>query len=138
MTRTALFSKVPRVAILALAAGCVLSANVASARYFKDGSVQNGTTGEWNLPTDFVCIKGVDIAGNITLAAGVTSRRDCNYYNTGLTGMNPVDVTASSMCGAAGTLPCNVQANCCGRARPLQVPQAKRNTLGTLTWVATA
>lgn len=128
MKRTALITKVPLIGVLALAMCVLLSAGVASARYFKDGSVQNGVTGGWNLPTDFVCITGVQMNGTLNVAAGVTSRRVCNYYTTGLTGMNPVDVTLTSSCGSGGTSSCASSSNCKGTSAV---------TKGTLTWNAT-
>ena len=126
--RKTLFARASLLAVVALAAGVLLNAGVASAKYFRDGAVQNGATGSWNLPTDFVCIVGLNADGTMSVAAGVTSSRDCIYYNTGLKGMNPVDVTASSMCGAGGTLACNVAANCTG---------TNTVTKGTLTWNST-
>ena len=126
--RKTLSARASLLAVVALAACVLLSAGVASARYFQDGSVQNGTTGGWNLPTDFVCIKGVQMDGTLNVVAGVTSRRVCNYYTSGLTGMNPVDVTLTSSCGSGGTLSCASSTNCKGTSVV---------TLGTLTWNAT-
>src|ERR1035437_8758886 len=121
-----LFRQAALMAALALAAGLVLGAGTASAKYQRDGAVQNGLTGGWVTPNDMVCIVGVHTDGTLDIASGVTNSRDCIYRTTGLTGMNPVDVTTSSMCGAG--LPCNVAANCTG---------TNATTKGTLTWNAT-
>ena len=123
-----LFIEASLMAALALVAGVVLSAGIASAKYMADGAVQNGITGGWVTPNDMVCIVGVHTNGTLDIASGVTNSRNCIYYTTGLTGMNPVDVTTSSMCGTAGTAACNVAANCTG---------TNATTLGTLTWVGT-
>jgi hypothetical protein len=110
----------PKTKLLLLAALFVMAlpliiAGTASAKYLRDGSVPDGTGG-WVTPNDMVCIKGVKMDGTLDVAAGITSRRDCIYYNTGLTSMDPVDVTASSICGttAAGpfTLSCGSVTNC--------------------------
>jgi hypothetical protein len=53
--RRTIFVKTPLMAAVALAAGVVLSAGAASAKYMSDGAVQNGTTGGWIKPSDFVC-----------------------------------------------------------------------------------
>ena len=121
-----LFRQVRLMAVLAVAAGVVLAAASASAKYMSDGATQNGTTGGWNLPSDLVCIVGLHMDGTLDIAPGVTDSRDCIYRSTGLTGLNPVDVTTSSMCGSG--LACNVAANCTG---------TNATTKGTLTWNAT-
>jgi len=91
----------------------LLFAGNAGARFMGDGATPDGLGG-WQHGTDFVCVVGVNLDGTLVVDTSVTDRKTCQYYNTGLTSMNPVDVTASSICGAAGTLPCNVAANCTG------------------------
>ncbi len=114
-------------ALFVLALPLILT-GTASAKYMGDGAVQDGVTGGWIIPNDMVCIVGVHADGTLDIADGVTNRRNCIYYTTGLTGMNPIDVTATSTCGAAGTSACNVSSNCTG-SNPV--------ALGTLTWNAT-
>ncbi len=80
-------------AVLVIALPLVLTGN-AGARYFKDGAVQNGVTGGWITPNDMVCILGVRTNGNLDIVGGVTNSRECIYYTTGLTTMNPVNVTS--------------------------------------------
>ena len=82
-------------AFLVIALPLVLTGN-AGAGYFKDGAVQNGETGGWVTPNDMVCIKGLHTDGTLDVVPGITNSRECIYYNTGLTGMNPVDVTGTS------------------------------------------
>lgn len=77
----------PLMAALALAAGVAMSAGTASAKYMSDGAVQQGTTGGWIVPSDGVCVLGVDTAGNMTIDGTITTRRDCDArLITGLTG----------------------------------------------------
>jgi hypothetical protein len=101
-------------ALFVLALPLILT-GTASAKYISDGAVPDGTGG-WVTPNDMECIKGLKMDGTLDVAAGITSRRDCIYYNTGLTSMDPVDVTGSSICGttAAGpfNLSCATVANC--------------------------
>jgi predicted CXXCH cytochrome family protein len=121
-----------RTKLLHLAAFLVIALPVltgnAEAGYLTDGAVQHPVNGGWITPNDMVCILGVHTDGTVDLVPGVTNGRQCIYYNTGLTGMNPIDVTGTSTCGTNGTLACNVAANCTGTN-----PIAK----GTLTWNST-
>ncbi len=100
--------------LFALVLPFVIAGN-ASAKYNGDGSVPDGTGG-WVTPNDMVCIKGLHADGTLDIVAGVTNSRDCIYNNTDLKTMDPVDVTASSVCGTttAGpfNLSCNSSANC--------------------------
>ncbi|MGE5819473.1 MAG: hypothetical protein ACM37Z_15740, partial [Deltaproteobacteria bacterium] len=112
-------------AFLVIALPLVLTGN-AGAGYFMDGAVQNGATGGWITPNDMVCVKGLHTDGTLDIVPGVTNSRECIYYTTGLTGMAPIDVTATSTCGAAGNLACNVQANCSG---------TRVSTKGSLSWI---
>jgi PKD repeat protein len=73
---------------------------IASAKFLSDGAVPDGVTGGWKTPNDMVCIKGLAQDGTLDMVPGVTNARQCIYYNTGLTSMDPVDVTASSICAA--------------------------------------
>jgi predicted CXXCH cytochrome family protein len=81
-------------AFLVIALPLVMTGN-AGAGYYWDGAVQNGATGGWVTPNDMVCILGVHTDGTLDVVPGVTNSRQCIYYNTGLTGMNPVDVTST-------------------------------------------
>jgi hypothetical protein len=106
MKRTALIETARLAAVLALAAGVVLSAGVASATYMKDGAVQNGTTGGWNLPTDFVCVVGLHADGTMDIADNVTDRHTCQYLTKGtMNGGTPFDLssmTTQAACTTAG------------------------------------
>jgi predicted CXXCH cytochrome family protein len=81
-------------AFLVIGLPLVLTGN-AGAGYYWDGAVQHPDNGGWVTPNDMVCIKGVHTDSTLDLVPGVTNSRQCIYYNTGLTGMNPVDVTAT-------------------------------------------
>ena len=149
--RKTLFVEAPLVAALALAACVALWVGAASAKYMADGSVQNGATGSWIKPTDFVCIVGVHANGDLD-DAGVTTRRECDYYNTGLTGMDPVDVTSSTVTrpicvgGSNAGKACIVNADCpSGTCTGAGLPNNKDRcagiyplTGGTLTWNSTS
>jgi hypothetical protein len=150
--RRTIFVKTPLMAAVALAAGVVLSAGAASAKYMSDGAVQNDTTGGWIKPSDFVCILGVDQAGTLTIDSSVKTRRECDYYTTGLTGMNPVDVTSSTVTrpicalGSNAGKACLVGADCPGgTCTGTGLPNHKDRcsgiyplTGGTLTWNSTS
>jgi predicted CXXCH cytochrome family protein len=114
-------------AFLVIGLPLVLTGN-AGAGYYWDGAVQHPTNGGWVTPNDMVCIKGVHTDGTLDLVPGVTNGRECIYYNTGLTGMDPIDVTGTTICGSAGKSACNVAANCTG---------TNSIAKGTLTWNST-
>jgi hypothetical protein len=68
--------------------------STASAKYQRDGAVQDGVTGGWVTPNDMVCIVGVHQDGTLDIADGVTSARDCIYLQTGtMNGGTPFDLT---------------------------------------------
>ncbi|HTM10178.1 MAG TPA: cytochrome c3 family protein [Verrucomicrobiae bacterium] len=67
------------------------------AGYAWDGAVQNGTTGEWIVPNDMVCVVGLHVDGTLDIAPGITNSRECIYYNSGLKTMDPVDVTSTHL-----------------------------------------
>jgi hypothetical protein len=100
------FVEAPLVAALAVAACVALSAGVASATYMPDGSTPNGTTGTWNLPTDFVCVVGLHTDGTLDIADGVTDRHTCQYLTKGtMNGGVPFDLssmTTQDSCTKAG------------------------------------
>ena len=100
----------------------------AGAKYMGDGAVQNGTTGGWNLPTDFVCIVGIHADGTLDIADGVTSSRNCIYLQTGNmnggTAFNLSTITTQDACTVAGFTDQATQctaagkpASCCTDAR---------------------
>ncbi len=90
----------------------------AGAMYMDDGTAPNGsltnsTNAGWNLPQDGICVLGLSTSGVMPVAttttAGIpslTTKRDCDYYNYGLTGMNAIRTTTYN---SAGT-PANVTA----------------------------
>jgi hypothetical protein len=94
------------VAVFALALPLLLT-GTASAKYMDDGAVQDGVTGGWKTPNDMICIVGVHADGTLDIAAGVTNRRNCIYYTTGLTTMAAIDSTAtySTSASCTGTNP---------------------------------
>jgi hypothetical protein len=93
--REALLVRASLLAVVALAACVALSPGVASARYMRDGAVQNGTTGGWNKPTDFVCIVGLHADGTLDIADGVTDRHTCQYLTKGtMNGGTPFDLSS--------------------------------------------
>ena len=64
-------------AFLVLALSLILTGN-ASAKYVGDASVQNGTTGGWDLPADRgKCITGIKSDGTMVIDDSITSRPDC-------------------------------------------------------------
>ncbi len=96
----------------------LLAFGYAGAMYMDDGTAPNGsltnsTNAGWNLPSDGICVLGLSTSGVMQLAttttAGIPSlgtKRDCDYYNDGLTSMDPLPTTKYNSAGA----PANVTA----------------------------
>ena len=91
-------------AFLTLALPLLLINGDAIAAYQGDGAVQDGVYGTWITPNDMVCVVGVHLDGTLDIAPGVTNSRQCIYYTSGLTGMNPVDVTSTHLPVVKGAL----------------------------------
>ena len=92
--------------IVALVVSSFMIAGNVGAMYMSDGAVQDGVTGGWKVPTDFVCIVGVHADGTLDIADGVTDRHTCQYLTTGtMNGGTPFNLntmTTSAQCTTAG------------------------------------
>jgi len=76
-----------------------------SAKYMDDGAVPDGLGG-WKTPNDGICVVGLHADGTMDVAAGITSKRDCIYLQSGtLVGGGSFDLTGmttSAACATAG------------------------------------
>ena len=69
-------------------------AGVARAVYVGDGSVQNGTYGDWDITDYGVCVTGIKSDGTMVIDASKTSRPDCLT----VTFPNDASLTSSALC----------------------------------------
>src|ERR1700690_1691408 len=84
--------------IFALVVSSFMIAGNVGAMYMGDGSTQNGTTGEWNKPTDGVCVLSIDINGNMLADYNITNKRDCDARLVSVTAVTAGD-TLANVCG---------------------------------------
>jgi hypothetical protein len=81
------------IALLVLAVPLVF-AGIARAVYVGDGSVQNGTYGDWDITDYGVCVTGIKSDGTMVIDASKKSRPDCLT----VTFPNDASLTSAALC----------------------------------------